>query len=88
MRYLFLLFLVFFAQPAAAQQTEARAIALQNGCRPTQISVAEQTVGTLGTITFLATCENKVPAQAGGQSTTEPKTVKIRCRGRQCYILN
>ncbi len=88
MRYLLVLMLVFFAHPAAAQQSEVRSVALQYGCKPTQISVLEQNVGELGVTTFLVTCENKVPATTGGQATTEPKTVKIRCRGRQCYILN
>jgi len=81
---LFFCLLAVFAMPAHAQQMEARAVALQNGCRPTKIDILQQTYGAAAEVTYSFTCENK----AAGANAAEPKMLKIRCKGRQCVALN
>lgn len=75
--------LVFFAAlPAGAGQTEARAVALASGCKPTKIEVLRQTFGTTAATTYKVTCENKAPAASG--STPTPPELRVRCQGKLC----
>lgn len=81
----FCLFLLL-TSPAFAAESEVRAVALQNGCKPTKIEVTTQRVGSVGETSYTATCENKVPAASG--STAEAKTLRIRCQGHLCVAAN
>ena len=83
MRIALLCLLCLFALPAYAQ-SEARAVALQNNCKPTKIEVLQLYVGPVGETTYTVTCLNKV----AGASESAPKTLTLRCRNRQCVVLN
>lgn len=76
--------LIWLAALPAHAQVEARATALQNGCKPLKIEVLQQNVGSVGETTYAITCENKGPSAAGA----EAKTIKVRCRNRQCVTLD
>lgn len=77
------LLLALIALPAQAQ-VEARSVALQNGCRPTKIEPVQQVIGSVAEATYAITCENKTPS-AG---SAEPRILKVRCRNKQCFVLN
>ncbi len=74
----FLLWSTLAPTLANAQQAEARAVAVRNGCKPTKIEVSSQTVGSSATIAYLVTC-----APAAGASAGQP-SLRILCRNRLC----
>lgn len=78
---------LLFALPAVAAESDARAVALQNACKPTKIEVTTQSVGSMGETAYKVTCESKAPASGSGAQAT-PKTITVRCRGHMCVAAN
>jgi hypothetical protein len=78
-RYLFIAFLLF-ASVAQAGPAEVRAVALQNGCKPSKIEVTRQTLGNAASIAYKVTCEKKAASAA------EPPTLLVRCQNKLCVV--
>jgi hypothetical protein len=77
---LLVILLLLLSGTALAGQAEVRAVALQNGCKPTKIEVTRQTTGNSASIAYKVACEKKAA------SAPAAPELLIRCHNKLCVV--